>query len=78
MDWNVTHKEEQKGLLYKNGTGKKIVGHFKLKLRTFFWGHGECEWPLITNINSFSYLCSYRDESSYFLSGIPSIENKWI
>ena len=21
----------------------KIVGHSKL---TFFWGHGECEWPL--------------------------------
>ena len=42
MDWNFSHK---KGLLYENGAGKKIAGHSKLKLWTFFWGHGECEWP---------------------------------
>ena len=40
------HKKEQEGLLYENGIGKKIVGHSKLKLQTFFWGHGEREWPL--------------------------------
>ena len=26
------HKNEQEGLLYENGVGKKIVGHSKLKL----------------------------------------------
>ena len=26
------HKKEHEGLLYENGTGKKIVGHSKLKL----------------------------------------------
>ena len=41
------HKIEREGLLYENGTGKKIVGYSKLKLWTFFWGHGECEWPLV-------------------------------
>ena len=24
-----------------------MVGHFKLKLWAFFWGQGECEWPLV-------------------------------
>ena len=32
--------------MYENATGKKIVGHAKLKLWTFFWGQGEYEWPL--------------------------------
>ena len=41
------YKKEREGLLYENGGGKKIVGHSKLKLWTFSWGHGECEWPLI-------------------------------
>ena len=36
------HKKEQEGLLYENG---KIISHSKLKLWTFFWGHGEHEWP---------------------------------
>ena len=36
------HKKEREGLLY----GEKIVRHSKLKLWTFFWGHGEHEWPL--------------------------------
>ena len=40
------HKKEWEGLLYENGAGEKIVGHSKLKLWTFFWGHGEHEWPL--------------------------------
>ena len=26
------HIKEREGRLYQNGTGKKIVGHFKLKL----------------------------------------------
>ena len=30
----------------ENGAGKKTVGHSKLKLWTFLWGQGECEWPL--------------------------------
>ena len=51
MDWNLTYtKKEWEELLYENGTGKKIVSHFKLKLWTFFWGHGEHEWPLVTII----------------------------
>ena len=40
------HKKEWEGLLYENGAGEKIVSHSKLKLWTFFWGHGEREWPL--------------------------------
>ena len=41
------HKKEREGLLYENGTSEKIVSNSKLKLWTIFWGHGECEWPLI-------------------------------
>ena len=41
------HKKEREGLLYENGTSEKIVCHSKLKLWTIFWGHGECEWPLV-------------------------------
>ena len=43
------HEKEREGYmyLYENGTGKKMVGHFKLKLWAFFWGQGECEWPLV-------------------------------
>ena len=41
------HKKEREGLLYENGAGEKIVGHSKLKLLILFWGHGECEWPLV-------------------------------
>ena len=39
------HKKEWEGLLYENGASKKIVGYSELKLWTFFWGQGECEWP---------------------------------
>ena len=39
--------------VYENGFGKKIVGHSKLKLWTFFWGHGECEWPLVISYKLF-------------------------
>ena len=45
MEFDI-HKKEWKGLLYENGAGKKIVGHSKLKLCTFFWGHAERKWPL--------------------------------
>ena len=31
MDWNLT----------------EIVSHSELKLWTFFWGHGEREWPSV-------------------------------
>ena len=49
------HKKEREGLLYENGAGEKIVSHSKLKLWTFFWGHGEREWPLVIAIDlSFS------------------------
>ena len=41
------HKKEREGLLYENSEGKNIVRHSKLKLWTFFWGHGEREWPLV-------------------------------
>ena len=41
------YKKERERLLYENGGGKKIVGHFKLKLWMFFWGHSEREWPLV-------------------------------
>ena len=27
---------------------EKIVGHSKLKLGTFLWGHGEHKWSLLT------------------------------
>ena len=30
----------------KDGAGEKMVSHSKLKLWTFYWCHGECEWPL--------------------------------
>ena len=44
----IIHKKEWEGLLYENGAGKKkFVGHSKQKLWTFFWGHGEREWPLL-------------------------------
>ena len=42
------HKKEREGLLYENGAGEKIVSHSKLKLWTFFWGHAECELPLVS------------------------------
>ena len=36
MDWNLTYKKKEwEGLLYENGTGKKVVRHSKLKLWTF-------------------------------------------
>ena len=41
------HKKEQEGLSYENSAGKRILGNSKLKLWTFFWGHGEREWPLV-------------------------------
>ena len=41
-----THKKEQGRQLDENGAGINIVGHSKLKLLTFSWGHGECEWYL--------------------------------
>ena len=41
MDWNLTCTKKK-----ENGAGKKTVGHSKLKLWTFLWGQGECEWPL--------------------------------
>ena len=46
--WTIidTHKKESEGWLYENGAGKQIIGNSKLKLKTFFWGQGECEWPL--------------------------------
>ena len=43
------HKKAWEGLLYENGAGKKIAGHSKLKLWTFFWGHSEHEWPLVNS-----------------------------
>ena len=44
-------KNENDNYMEKNIEGKKIVGHSKLKLWTFFWGHGEyC--MLICKINS--------------------------
>ena len=49
------YKKEQEGWLYENGAGKKITGHSKLKLWTFFWGQGEREWPL----DSMMYLLNY-------------------
>ena len=37
-------QEGQEGQLYENDAGKNIVGHSKLKLWIFLWGHGEREW----------------------------------
>ena len=41
-------KNKWEGLLHENGTGEKVVRHSKLQLWTFFWSHGEREWPLVT------------------------------
>ena len=49
------HKKEREGWLYENGAGKNIVVQSKLKLQTFFWGHGEHEWSL-HKINSWEYI----------------------
>ena len=47
MDWHLKYtKKNGKDNYMKMVPVKKIVGHFKLKLWTFFWGHGEREWPL--------------------------------
>ena len=64
MDW-----KEQEGLLYENGAGKKIVGHSKLKLWTFFWSHDEREWPLQLKvvINVILYVAVEMDLYSYIL-----------
>ena len=40
MNWNLT--------IIRNGAGEKIV---KLKSWAFFWGHGECEWPLVVALH---------------------------
>ena len=32
---------------------KNVFVHSKLKLCTFFWGHGECEWPWVYNTINF-------------------------
>ena len=49
MDWNLIYtKKNGKDYYIKMVQVKKIVGHSKLKLWTFFWGHGEHEWPLVT------------------------------
>ena len=44
----IWHTQKKTGrIIIWNGAGKKIVGPFKLKLWTLFWGHGEREWPLL-------------------------------
>ena len=40
MDWNLTYTKKD------DGADKKIVDHLTLKVWTFFWGQGECEWSL--------------------------------
>ena len=47
MDWDLTYTKKKER---ENGAGKKTVSHFKLKLWAYFWGQGECEWPLVTNV----------------------------
>ena len=49
MDWNLTYtkKNGMDNYNYENGTGKKMVAHFKLKVWAFFWRQGEREWPLV-------------------------------
>ena len=41
------HKKERESLSDENDPGEKNASHSKLKLWTFFWGHGEHEWPLV-------------------------------
>ena len=41
MDWNLTYTKNNGKDNMKIGP---VVDHSKLKLWTFFWGHGECEW----------------------------------
>ena len=49
----IAHTKKRTGrIIIWKYTGKKIVDHFKLKLWAFFWGQGECEWPL--------YCCYYK------------------
>ena len=70
------HKKEREGLLCENSADKKIVSHSKRKLWTFFWGHGEHEWPLqmiYTTTNIFS-LSDCNQINNLCLS-IPNISN---
>ena len=39
MDWNLTCTKKN---------GKDYMKMVQVKLWTYFWGHSECEWPLIT------------------------------
>ena len=56
------HRKDWEGWLYENGWGKKIVGHSKL---TFFWGHGECEWPIVgATIIAFFSSCNHHGITS--------------
>ena len=41
-----TQKRAERTIIWK-WSDEKVVSHSKLKLWTFFWGHGECEWPLV-------------------------------
>ena len=48
MDRNLIYtKKNGKDNYMKMVEVKKIVGQSKLKFWTFYWGHGEHEWPLI-------------------------------
>ena len=52
MDWNLIYtKKSGKDNYIMKKMQVKTVNHSKLKLWTFFWDHGECEWPLIIKIN---------------------------
>ena len=45
MDWNLIYtRKNRKDNYMKMVKVKRLM--VKLKLWTFFWGHGECEWPL--------------------------------
>ena len=47
MDWNLTYtKKNGKDYYMKMVQVKRLLVIPKLKLWTFFWGHGEREWPL--------------------------------
>ena len=54
MDWNLTYTKNGKDNYTKMVQVKKIAGHSKLKLQTFFWDQSECEWPLTSKLDYYN------------------------
>ena len=57
--WYMYTKKNGKDNYMKMVAGKKIVDSSKLKLWSFLWGQGECEWPSHTCIYNHIYICTH-------------------